>query len=323
MGQDVVRCTILGQTEISVGGIRLTPEAERQFGVALYFCANAGREIPRDDVAALFWPEHNGDAARHCLRQTLYRLRVLGVPVRSGAKSISLDERAVEADHTPVVVEGAPSGAYLALTDVTVLPGYVPRFSPPFARWVEEFRSDVGARVRRGLVRAIADTRTRGRYAEVERLARHCLVLDPLNEEATLALAEAIALAGGKAEAVGMIEQYDAKSGDEFRNCAFRAPCFENESRMDSPAPIYPRKSCRSSGALLTWSESCCDSSASGSVKESDISCGVRLGWAKRVLQMSVAVSPECKASPSSGCARNRVTEPSHCPRLATSSQSF
>src|SRR5262245_56181770 len=98
MVQRKVHCSVLGQTEISADGIRLTPEAERQFGMALYYCANAGREVPRDDVACLFWPEQDLEGARHCLRQALYRLRAVGVPVRSGAKATVLDERIVEAD---------------------------------------------------------------------------------------------------------------------------------------------------------------------------------------------------------------------------------
>ncbi|HSA54516.1 MAG TPA: hypothetical protein VLE53_02380, partial [Gemmatimonadaceae bacterium] len=208
MRPEVVRCSVLGRTEIEMPGIRLTPESERQFGLALFFCVNAGREVPRDEAAQLFWPEHGAEAARHCLRQAMYRLRALGVPVRSGAKTITLDASCVAADYAPVAVEGAPSAAYLRWEDVAVLPGYAPRFSASFAEWVERFRSDLAARLRRGLVRGIADARSRGRYADVERLARHCLTLDPLNEEATLALAEAVALAGGKAEAVGMIDRY-------------------------------------------------------------------------------------------------------------------
>jgi DNA-binding SARP family transcriptional activator len=208
-----VECAILGQTEIRADGIRLTPDAERQFGLALYFCANAGREIARDDVAELLWPEQGAEAARHCLRQGLYRLRAVGMPVRTGVKSIVLDEALVDTDYRPVVADGAAVDAFLALNDVTVLPGYAPRFAPAFARWVEEFRDDIGARLRRGLVRSIVDARARGRYGDAERLARHCLTLDPLNEEATFALAEATALAGGKAEALRMIERYEREIG--------------------------------------------------------------------------------------------------------------
>src|SRR5687767_2590575 len=208
-----VRCRILGQAEIHTRGIRLTPESEQQFGLALYFCAQAGRDVPRDEIARLFWPTHTIEAGRHCLRQAIYRLRVLGVAVRSGAKSTVLDTHFIDADYAPVVAEGAQATAYVRLEDVTILPGYSPRFSRPFAHWVEEFRSEVGSRMRRGLVRAISEMRARGRYADVERLCRFCLRLDPLNEEATLALAESVALAGGKAEAVGLIDRYEGEVG--------------------------------------------------------------------------------------------------------------
>src|SRR3990172_1078874 len=164
MTLSTVRCQVLGRAEIHTRGIRLTPESELQFGLAIYFCGNAGRDVPRDDVARLFWPQNGIEAARHNLRQSLYRLRVLGVPVRSGAKSSVLDAHLVEADYAPVVAEGAPASVYMRMTDVAVLPGYSPRFSRAYVRWIEEFREDVGTRMRRGLVRAISEMRARGRF---------------------------------------------------------------------------------------------------------------------------------------------------------------
>ena len=213
MSLSTVRCRILGQAEIHTRGIRLTPESELQFGLALYFCAQAGRDVPRDEIARLFWPNHGAEAGRHCLRQAIYRLRVLGVAVRSSAKSTALDTHFVDADFALAAAEGSAASVYLRLEDVSILPGYSPRFSRPFANWVEDFRSEMGNRIRRGLVRAISEMRARGRYADVERLCRFCLRLDPLNEEATLALAESVALAGGKAEAVGLIDRYAGEIG--------------------------------------------------------------------------------------------------------------
>jgi tetratricopeptide (TPR) repeat protein len=128
-----------------------------------------------------------------------------------------LEERHVEADYVPLVAEGAPASVYVRVRDVSVLPGYMPRFSQPFAEWLESFRGEVASRVRRGLVRAIADARARGRYSLVEELARRCLAIDPLNEEATLALAEATALGGNKLEAVRMIERYMEEIGSTQR----------------------------------------------------------------------------------------------------------
>lgn len=213
MNLSIVRCRILGQAEIHTRGIRLTPESELQFGLALYFCAQAGRDVPRDELTRLFWPGQGEEAARHCLRQSMYRLRVLGVAVHTGTRTTRLESHFVEADFAPAIAEGAPASAFLRLADVAVLPGYSPRFSRPFAHWVEDFRGDVGTKLRRGLVRAISEMRARGRYADVERLCRFCLRIDPLNEEATLALAESVALAGGKVEAVGLIDRYAGEVG--------------------------------------------------------------------------------------------------------------
>ena len=226
MTLSTVRCRILGQAEIHTRGIRLTPESELQFGLALYYCTQAGREVPRDEIAHLFWPNHTTEAARHCLRQAIYRLRVLGVAVRSGARTTALDTHFVDADFAPVVAEGARAAAFLRLEDVAILPGYSPRCSRPFANWVEDFRTDVATRIRRGLVRAISEMRARGRYADVERLCRFCLRLDPLNEEATLALAESVALAGGKAEAVGLIDRYAGEIGG--------GPGYRSDLRMSA-----------------------------------------------------------------------------------------
>ena len=190
MPRSIVQCRVLGAAEIYTDATRLTPESELQFGLTLYLCANAGRGLLRDEMAHVFWPGQPSEPARHCLRQALYRLRGLGVPVSSGARVTMLEERYVEADYLPLVAEGAPASVYVRVRDVSVLPGYIPRFSRPFAEWLEAFRNEVASRVRRGLVRAIADARARGRYSLVEELARRCLAIDPLNEEATLALAE-------------------------------------------------------------------------------------------------------------------------------------
>lgn len=213
MPRSIVQCRVLGAAEIYTDATRLTPESELQFGLTLYLCANAGRGLLRDEMAHVFWPGQPSEPARHCLRQALYRLRGLGVPVSSGARVTMLEERYVEADYLPLVAEGAPASVYVRVRDVSVLPGYIPRFSRPFAEWLEAFRNEVASRVRRGLVRAIADARARGRYSLVEELARRCLAIDPLNEEATLALAEATALAGNKLEAVRMIERYIEEIG--------------------------------------------------------------------------------------------------------------
>jgi hypothetical protein len=93
-------------------------------------------------------------------------------------------------------------------TRLDFLPHYAPTFSPRFAQWVEAERDRVGATLRRCLLDAIGDARTRGDHTDVIALARACLHLDPLNGEATFALAESLAVAGSRGEALGVLDQY-------------------------------------------------------------------------------------------------------------------
>ena len=55
---------------------------------------------------------------------------------------------------------------------------------------------------------AATQFRERGDHANVIALARACLQFDPLNDEATFALAESLALQGSKAEALGVLDHY-------------------------------------------------------------------------------------------------------------------
>ncbi|HWW85478.1 MAG TPA: AAA family ATPase, partial [Vicinamibacterales bacterium] len=88
------------------------------------------------------------------------------------------------------------------------LPGYAPSISPAFERWLQELRGQVDLQIRGALLSAIAALRQNGRWVEIEAAATRCLEIDPLNEEATLCLAEARALGGNKLEAVRLIDRY-------------------------------------------------------------------------------------------------------------------
>ncbi len=184
------------------------------FAFALYLGLNAGENIARDHVFRLLWPDHDEEDARHSLRQLIYRLRALGVPVEAQGDGVGLPDECVATDFAQLLTSAPSREVYLRVPRFTVLEGYAPTFSLPFANWVEEFRGRLGVALRNGLMACITDARSRGRYRDVEHLARHCLSLDPLNEEATLGLAEATALAGNKVAALRMLDAYQAELGE-------------------------------------------------------------------------------------------------------------
>jgi DNA-binding SARP family transcriptional activator/DNA-binding transcriptional ArsR family regulator len=209
----LLRCEVIGQTTVSIGDDRLAGEGELVFALALFLGLNPGEELPRDFVAHMLWPSYDEEAARHSLRQLIYRVRTLGLAVTTRADVLQMAPECVAVDFATLLTAEPSRETYLGFSRFDVLAGYSPTFSSIFSQWVEEFRERLGIKLRNGLVACIADARARGRYRDVSQLAKHCLSLDPLNEEATLALAEATALAGNKVAALRMLEAYQSDLG--------------------------------------------------------------------------------------------------------------
>ena len=210
----MIRLQTLGDASIRVGRRRIGPSAEQLFAVALYVASQRGRHIARDAMLDLIWPEL-GDSRRHNLRQILYKLRSYGVPLESDAMHIAIPEHEVEADYDVFFAwsEGVDPTPLTRESLGEFLPGYTSVMSPALAEWIETRRSEVHAQVRRVLLASLAVHRRRDEWGDVERVARSCLLLDPFNDEATLALAEATAMAGGKTEAVKMLTRYADEMG--------------------------------------------------------------------------------------------------------------
>ena len=119
----------LGQCVIDVDDTPITPESEVVFALLLYLASHAGRTLPRRALVDLLWPTADDRSARHCLRQTLYRLRRLGVPLRATAESVTLSADVVSLAHDALQVQIASGD--LRLPDGAYLPGYLPRLSAP------------------------------------------------------------------------------------------------------------------------------------------------------------------------------------------------
>ena len=220
----MIRVKTFGQTAIEVGRTIVRPDAQVAFAALLYLTTERGRLIERDILADLLWPRENAARRRHSLRQVLYKLRQLGVPTDSPANTLSLPRSCVWLDFEDIAAEA--DGGFQELAGPRTfrcLPGYIPKQSRAFARWIDELRVRAEAAARRQLVTAIAHARQDARWDAVDSLARSCLQIDPLNEEATLALAEAIALSGSKAEAIAMLDKFAGELGTDVRNICLPA----------------------------------------------------------------------------------------------------
>ncbi|HZS58824.1 MAG TPA: AAA family ATPase [Gemmatimonadaceae bacterium] len=143
--------------------------------------------------------------ARHRLRQTLYTLKRAGVCLEPDDGNVGLTTSKIALDFREAIA-AAPRGIGPLLK--AFLPGYVPSISDAFDRWLETFREQVHLQIRNALLSTIGIQRQNASWFDLEVTAKRCLEIDPLNEEATLALAEARARVGNKVAAMRLLDSY-------------------------------------------------------------------------------------------------------------------
>lgn len=192
---------------------RIESDSDVHFGLLLLASAADREGASRDEVCALLWPEATLEQSRHSLRQALYRLRRLAVPIQLRGARVNLNGEDTHVDLRRLLQGSAQREELLAIGTLAFLPGYAPRLGPRFAAWLEALRDRADAVRRFALVEAIRDARTQARFRDIHKLARALLALDPLNETATLGLAEAMVMDGSKVEALRMLDEYETEVG--------------------------------------------------------------------------------------------------------------
>ena len=207
----------LGECVVEVDGTPYGPDADTAFAALVYLAAERGRHLSRQQFADLLWPGTAPPRARHSLRQLLYRLRAMDVPVAATRERIWFPEDVVAPTFSaePTLARLRAARAQGTLVVGPYLPGYAPTFSRAFAEWLDGYRSVVEAQVRKALLDAADEHRLRGEWAERDALAREVLRLDPLNQAATMARAECAAMTGAVTEAVAILERYESELGPE------------------------------------------------------------------------------------------------------------
>lgn len=234
--------TTFGLPAFSSPAGRVEPEAEVHFGLLLVLAAAEPEGVPRDEVAALLWPAVTLDAARHSLRQTMYRLRQLGMPVQARRGMLLLEERSADIDLRRLVRGSTERELLTHVGTQPFLPGYAPQIGEGFAVWLQDLRDRVDRVRRRALAEAVREARHAARFGDIHRLAPALLALDPLNETATLCLAEALVMDGSKVEAILMLEAYEAEVGQVSE--ALRIPARALRKRVSEAVDdsLLPRK---------------------------------------------------------------------------------
>ena len=136
------------------------------------------------------------------------RRRQYGFPRRASSRRQSRFSR--EAPATPTRSESA---------SFTLLPTYSPP-TEPLSRWLETYRDEISSKLLRCLARDLARAREGADWSAVERISRSLLELDPLNETATLGLAEAMARTGSKHKAMELLHAFADDVGQSHSSLA-------------------------------------------------------------------------------------------------------
>jgi DNA-binding SARP family transcriptional activator len=230
----------LGACEIDVGDTRLLPTARTLFAGALYLAVEGARPIPREQFLELLWPDAADEKANHSLRQMFYRLRAHGIPLDSDASRVVLPAGTVSTDFDALLAPASalPAGELLSRIPGGFLPGYAPRGLSEFAEWVDAQRARVNAMLCAQLLSGLAAPKAAGDWPAVEALAQRCLELDPLNDAATLALAESMAMSGSKARAIMVIDRYVNEAGPRAK--ALQRPAAALRKRIAELYPLPP-----------------------------------------------------------------------------------
>jgi DNA-binding SARP family transcriptional activator len=198
----------LGTAEIEAGTLRVTPGSVRKFALLLRLSAEPGRRVLRPTLQELVFPDLTRRNAQHSLRDLVYQLRRAGVPIEANRDGVMLESDQVQSDWEAFARMERPSSEQLRAIETGFLPAYAPEYSEAFSDWLASYRARATLELCRVLGTTINRARTVADWKRAEHAARACLALDPLHEEAILALAEAVALSGSKAHAVSMLDQY-------------------------------------------------------------------------------------------------------------------
>lgn len=201
---------LLGPLEVAVDGQPIVVDTRKALAIVALVAAER-RPFARDELAAMFWPEADDEAARSALRRTLSVLRTAvgesGLVIERTRVAIDQAAWVDLAEFERLAPSSAPDDleAAVRLARGPFLAGFALRGSPTFDAW-QALR---GARVEQmvgSLFERLAETRLgAGDAGGAVDLARQRVHLDPLDEVGQRLLIEFLARAGDRG---GAIRQY-------------------------------------------------------------------------------------------------------------------
>lgn len=233
---------LLGGAVVEQDGQPLAQRAAHRHGLALLavLATARGRQLNRDRVLTLLWPERDPEILRHRLNVLLYDLRqILG---RDAIQSINddlrldLDRVWVDVSHFAAASERGDHAAAIALYRGPFLDGFYLPDAPDFDLWAElerqRFAKELGRALEEHALEAERGGRTRDAVPRWRRFVEH----DPLGSRPVLGLMGALAAIGERAEAVRIAERHAARCAAEV-GAPVDPGVRELAERLRAPSP--------------------------------------------------------------------------------------
>jgi DNA-binding SARP family transcriptional activator/TolB-like protein len=217
MASMLIRLTTLGAVRVHRGdtGYPDLPAQRLRFALLLHLAVE--RDVSREEVVAMFWPERDTARGKHALRQMLYELRqVLGddwIDMRRDRIAVDV---AVDAAEFESAAEAGRAEDALRLYGGPFLHGFS-LDNRSFEAWADRRRAHL-ARLHRRLQRDhIAQLVAADRRDDALAAAQLWLELDPLEDEAAHTLIERLAAAGQRTAALQYYENYERQLAAELQ----------------------------------------------------------------------------------------------------------
>jgi predicted ATPase/DNA-binding SARP family transcriptional activator/Tfp pilus assembly protein PilF len=221
---------------IGAAGVEpLLPERLTQLATLL-----AARDdwITRDHAIALLWPALHEEAARRNLRKLLFRARRQpwfdGLQVRTDALHWSADSDLRDFESACAARDWARA---VAEYGGTFCDGFEQRAAEPFVDWLRFERNRLAASFRAAAAQLLQQLG--GDAAQREQVARHWLLLEPMDEDALAAMVEAVAAQGRRGEARRAVAEFGERLAQELGVApSARVRALLDEERQVAPPPM-------------------------------------------------------------------------------------
>ena len=225
----------------------MKPEWRQLFALLLVLGVDNHRDFSRSELIELLYsddePPHDPPHdPPHRLRQLLYRARRMGAPLSLAGGTVRVNAGDVINAHAQLLNGGWEARRAHLTLGFEMLPHYSVATGTPLDRWLETHRQQSHLAMRQQLIGDFAIARRRADWRYLESLARGALELDPLNETAILALAEATARLGSKALAVSILDAYRSELGEARLNLSLPASLLEKRIEASRERSMASRR---------------------------------------------------------------------------------